>query len=83
MSKALLSKLPISCTVWKVNNELIVDPCLEEEMASNARLSVVYTEAGEICAMQKGGDSPLTSEEIAQILDLAEIKSQELRRHFK
>lgn len=82
-TKLPLSKLPISCTVWKVNNEFLVDPTLEEEMASNARLSVVYTEEGKICAMQKGGDSPLTGEEIAHILDLAEAKSKELRRHFK
>lgn len=82
-SKIPLTKLPISCTVWRVHNEFLVDPTLEEELASNARLSVVYTDDGNICAMQKGGDSPLTSEEISTILDIVEEKSKELRRHFK
>lgn len=81
--KVPLTKLPVSCTVWRVNNELIIDPTMEEELASNARLSVVFTEEGKVCAMQKGGDSPFTSEEIIAVLDLAEKKTQELRRHFK
>ncbi len=82
-TKIPLGKLPLACTVWRVNNELLVDPTIEEELASNARLSTVFTEDGKICAMQKGGDSPLTSEEVAAIVDIAEKKTQELRRHFK
>ena len=82
-TKVPLTKLPISCTVWRVNNELLVDLTVEEELASNARLSVVFTDDGKICAMQKGGDSPFTSEEISHVLDIAEKKTQELRRHFK
>lgn len=81
-TKLPLTQLPLACTVWKVHNAFLVDPTVEEELASNARLSVVYTEKGEICAMQKGGESPLTAEEISEILDLAERKTQELRRHF-
>ncbi len=82
-TKLPLTKLPLACTVWKVQNEFIVDPTTEEELAAHARLSVVFTEDGKICAMQKGGESPLTSEEISIILDLAEKKTQELRRYFK
>jgi len=82
-NKLPLTKLPIACTVWKVENQFLVDPLLEEEQASNARISIVFTEEGKICAMQKGGDSPLMSEEIAQAVELAEAKTHELRRHFK
>jgi len=82
-TKIPLHTLPLACTVWRVNNELLVDPSIEEELASNARLSVVFTEEGKICAMQKGGDSSFTSEEIHAIVELAEKKTQELRRHFK
>lgn len=81
-SKLPLTRLPIGCTVWKVNNAFLVDPLVEEEQAANARLSITFTEEGNICAMQKGGDSPLTSEEIFQAIELAEAKSYELRRHF-
>ncbi len=82
-TKLPLTGLPLACTVWNVHNEFIVDPTTEEEMAAHSRLSVVFKENGKICAMQKGGESPLTSEEISIILDLADAKTQELRRHFK
>lgn len=82
-TKLPLTQLPVACTVWKVGNQLLVDPLEEEEEFSKARLSVVFTEKGEICAMQKGGSSPLTEEEVLKMVDIAEEKSKELRRHFK
>jgi exosome complex component RRP42 len=82
-NKLPLTQLSVGCTVWKVGDKLLVDPLQEEELAANARLSVVFTEKGEICAMQKGGECPLFSDEIINMIDLAEIKSKELRRHFK
>jgi len=81
-TKLPLTKLPIACTIWKVNNALLVDPLIEEEFAANARLSIVFTEDGTICAMQKGGDSPLLQQEIEEMIELAEKKTQELRRYF-
>jgi len=82
-NKLPMTQLSVGCTVWKVGDKILVDPLQEEELAANARLSVVFTEKGEICAMQKGGESPLTSDEISEMVDLAEHKSKELRRHFK
>lgn len=82
-NKLPLTQLSVGCTVWKVGEQLLVDPLQEEEIAANARLSIVFTEKGEICAMQKGGESPLTSEQIMKMVDIAEEKSKELRRHFK
>ncbi|MBI5798052.1 exosome complex protein Rrp42 [Candidatus Woesearchaeota archaeon] len=81
-TKVPLTKLPLACTVWKVGDTFLVDPSEAEERAANARLSVVFTEDGKICAMQKGGDFPLTEEEIMEAVHLAEKKTKELRRHF-
>ncbi len=78
-----LQKLPISCTVWKVGNELLVDPSAEEENASNARLTVVFTEDDYICAMQKGKDEPLFAEEIEKAVELAHKTTKDIRGHFK
>lgn len=78
-----MERLPISCTVWKVRDQLLVDPLPEEEQAANARLTVVTTEDNKVCAMQKGGTEPLTVDEIMTIVDLANKKSEELRRFFK
>ena len=74
-----IAKLPISCTVHKIEGKYFVDPLRDEELASDARLSVAVTENGKICALQKGGNSPFTDDDISAILDLALKKSKELR----
>lgn len=74
-----LEKMPINCTIHKIGNKYFVDPVREEEMASDARLSIAVTETNKICAMQKGGDSPLNDEDISAMVDLAIAKSKELR----
>ncbi|MBT3324508.1 exosome complex protein Rrp42 [archaeon] len=78
-----LQKLPISCTVWKVGNELLVDPSVEEESASNSRITVVFTEDDKICAMQKGKDEPLLADEIEKAVELAFKTTKDIRGHFK
>ena len=78
-----LSKTPISCTVWKINDQYLVDPSEDEEEAASARLTVVITEENNICAMQKGKDAMFTEEDLKSMVDLAEIKTQELRKQLK
>lgn len=81
--KLPLTKLPISCTVWKIGKEFLVDPLQEEEAAADARMSIVFMEDGRICAMQKGGSVALKTEDISTMVDIAEEKTKEIRRHFK
>ena len=45
----------------------------------DARLSVASLEDGTLCALQKGGDAQLTTEEIEKMIDLALKKAAELR----
>lgn len=77
-----LTQLPIGVTVWRVGSSLLVDLLPDEEEAANARLTVVFTEDGKICAMQKGLDASFTMDEVFAVVDLAGQKSQELRRLF-
>ncbi len=81
--KVPLVNNPVAVTVLKVGNELLVDPSPEEEAAADARLTVAFNDANMICAMQKGGEAPLTAEEIGAIVDLALAKAKELRKHLK
>ena len=63
-SKTLpIQKEPVGITIVKIGDKLIVDPTTEEEEVLDARLTVTTTTDGTICAMQKGGDVPLSSEE--------------------
>ncbi|MBL7100624.1 MAG: exosome complex protein Rrp42 [Nanoarchaeota archaeon] len=78
-----LEKSPMACTVWKIGDKFIVDPTSKEKEAADARITTVSLEDGNICAMQKGGDSPLTAEEITQMVDIGLTKAKELRKLFK
>ncbi len=74
-----MAKTPVSVTVLKVGNCLIVDPIPEEERAYDARLTVAVTEENNICALQKGGDGSISEEVLGKMVDLAINKSNELR----
>jgi exosome complex RNA-binding protein Rrp42 (RNase PH superfamily) len=37
-------------------------------------------ENGNICSLQKGGDVPVSMDEAAKMIELAQAKSQELRK---
>lgn len=80
--KVQLEKLPIAVTVIKIGHKFIVDPDTEEEKVVDARLTVSSIENGTLCALQKGGDMPLTAEEISEMLDIGIEKGKELRKHL-
>jgi exosome complex component RRP42 len=75
-----LNKEPIEVTVHKIGDKFIIDPLTEEEAVIDGRLTVCCTKEGNICALQKGGDYPLTAEDIAKMVEIALTKSKELRK---
>jgi exosome complex component RRP42 len=77
-----LEKTPIAVTVIKIGDKFIVDPSTEEEKAVDARLTVSSIEDGTLCAMQKGGDYPLTTQDIDKMLDIGIEKAKELRGYL-
>ena len=81
--KLELKKIPVAVTVYKLGEHLLVDPLPEEEMASDARLTITTTQDGTICALQKGGDASLKLEDIDAMVDIALKRSKELRKLLK
>lgn len=77
--KIPVSRAPINVTVLKYGEHLIVDPTNDEEKNYDARLTVAVLENGNICSLQKGGDSEITEEEMVNMVELAREKSEELR----
>jgi len=75
-----ITKNPIPVNVIKIGDKFIIDPDSEEEKAIDARLSVTTTEDGSLCALQKGGDYPLTADDILKMVELAIEKGKELRK---
>lgn len=82
-NKLKLNNVPLSVTVCKIGKTLIVDPTTEEEKAIDARLTVVTLEDGNLCALQKGGETPLSQEEIDKMIEIGTEKGKELRAALK
>jgi len=70
------------CTFVKIGDKMILDPSLEEESILDARLTIGITESGNICAMQKGGDEPLSKEDILGAVKTTYSKKDELLKHI-
>ena len=74
-----LNNLPVAVTFAKIDKTIVVDPSLGEEQVMNARLTVTIDKNGNLCAMQKGGLSGFTTEELNKAVGLAVEKTAENR----
>ena len=71
---------PITLTLGKIKNSLIVDPLLEEEEVMDSRLSIAFDDEGKICAMQKGGSGYFTQQQILEGIKILQQRAAELRK---
>lgn len=71
--KIPLSKdIPVVITAHKIGNSWIVDPTLEEEDVSEARVTIGATPEGVISSIQKGESGEIGVEEFENVIDMAE-----------
>ena len=75
--------IPTLVTMHKIGNYVFVDPDSDEEKFSEVRLSVASIDKNTLCALQKGGDSPLTVDEILDLLEMGLKKGEEIRKKIK
>jgi len=71
---------PINITVGKVGEKFLVDPSFEEESILSSKLSVCVRDDENICALQKQGNGELNIEDIEKMVDIAILKSKEIRK---
>jgi len=71
---------PITVTLGKIAGKLIVDPWLEEESVMDSRITFASNEDGNICAIQKGGSSYFTPQQILEASKIALDKAVEIRK---
>jgi exosome complex component RRP42 len=71
---------PVTVTLAKIGNNLIVDPLLEEEEVMDSRLSMAFNDEGKICAIQKGGSGYFTQQQILEGMKMVQKKAAELRK---
>ena len=78
--------VPIAMTFYKIGNGIILDPTVEEEEASDARLTIAMSKDKKeevINAMQKGGFYALTEKEVFHIIDSAEKEFGKIFKNFE
>lgn len=80
--KMPIKDIPITVTVAKICDKLLVDPCLEEEEVADAFLTATFV-GDRVCAVQKRGEGGLTIDETLKCLQIAQRKSQELLKLVK
>ena len=66
-----VEKTPVSVTIARVGETLIVDPTGEEEVLMDARVTITTDDDGNVCASQKGEASTLTPAMVLQAVDIS------------
>jgi exosome complex component RRP42 len=71
---------PVTVTIGKISNNLIVDPWLEEEQVMDSRISIAINDDNNICAIQKGLSGYFTPQQILEASKIAQEKAAEIRK---
>ena len=77
-----LKRIPVTVTVYKYKNYLMVDPTPDDLKYTEARLSIATIDDGTIVGFQKGGDGAFTQDEVKQIIQIAIKKGKEIRENI-
>ena len=75
-----IRKHPITITIAKIGDKLVVDPSLEEEEVMDARISMAIDDDENICAIQKGGSGYFEPDEIFEAAKIVKAKAKEIRK---
>jgi exosome complex component RRP42 len=73
---------PVAVTLYKIQDQIFVDPTSQEENLLDSRLTITVKEDGTICSMQKGGAGTLRFDEIDHMIELALKHAQTLRKNI-
>lgn len=83
-SKSLpVKSVPVPVTFAQIGGKMVADPAFSEEQAMTSRLTVTTDDKGNVCALQKGGASGLTLENIEYAMETSVKKGKEIRKLFQ
>lgn len=81
--KLPIANKPVETTFAKIGSGVVLDPNLDEERVTDARLTVATDQNGDMCAMQKGGEGTFTQDEILETVERGAKKAKELQKLLK
>jgi exosome complex component RRP42 len=75
--------IPVSVTMAKIGNHIIVDPNGDEWNSMDARITITSDSDGNICALQKGGSNGFSQDEINQCGEISVRVGAKIREILK
>lgn len=82
-SKPPVKTIPVSVTMARIGDYIIVDPSRDEEACMDARITITTNSAGNICALQKGGEDGFTVEQLMKCSELALSVGTKIRKRLE
>jgi len=74
-----VEKTPVSVTLARIGEKLVVDPITEEEASMDMRITITTDDDGNICASQKGEASTISPEQVLQAADTSIRLGKDIR----
>jgi exosome complex component RRP42 len=64
-----VERTPVSVTLARIGERMVVDPATEEEASMDMRITITTDDDGHICASQKGEASTITPGQVLESAD--------------
>ncbi|MDC8438015.1 MAG: exosome complex protein Rrp42 [Candidatus Nitrosotenuis sp.] len=78
-----IKTIPVSVTMGKIADQIIVDPNADEWQCMDARITMTTNSDGNICAVQKGGENGFTVEQLMRCSKIAVATGAKIRETIK
>ncbi len=78
-----ITTIPVSVTMGKIGNYIVVDPNGDEWDCMDARITITSDSDGNICALQKGGNEGFSYDEIVQCGETSVRVGAKIREKLK
>ncbi|MGB9003595.1 MAG: exosome complex protein Rrp42 [Nitrosotalea sp.] len=82
-SKPPVKTLPVSVTMARIGDYIIVDPTKDEETCMDARITITTNSAGNICALQKGGGDGFSVDQLIKCSEIALSVGTKIRKKLE
>ncbi len=82
-SKPPVKALPVSVTMARIGDYIVVDPTKDEEACMDARITITTNSEGNICALQKGGNDGFSVEQLTKCSEMALSVGTKIRKKFE
>jgi exosome complex component RRP42 len=78
-----ITTIPVSVTMGRIGEYIIVDPNLDEWDCLDARITITTNSDGNIVALQKGGSSGFSLDQLVKCSELSISTGREIREIIK